>query len=844
MPLVRTPYGQDVLLPDDYSQPADPATLPGAVVPGAPMPSGPGDAGYQPPQSVMGAIAPDAPPGPLGAPAGAGPLQIGQSAPPSSPMPGPQAVLPPGVSPGPSPPPPPPTVAGAIDKINGIVPPKPAGAPAAPGLPSLAQTTAMGVDALRDQQAANTDATDAQAKAADAANEARKAGYAEADRLQQQQNAQQAERMKQRATIDAHLQQMQKDADDYKIDPNGGVGLGERAGSLVGAALSGIGLSMMGKGDAPNPVIQMIEQHIKDGVARQMDQRAQLQKRADRGVDQLDRFDHFSSDLNAQSAAMTAQALQRTARQVELASGQYASADIRANGKKAAADLNAKAAELYQQAGNVAFDRADKDAQRKIAQQNASTSASSVYLADKRAKEAAAETARHNQAEEGLAARGQDLTLQSKEDALAAKRDATRAKSIDNARDYGIADAEGNPFYQPEGVAKLNDASQLETKAAATTDGKARAQLLQQAADLRDDAKANDTWTADKESAPKLRGQLAATQTTVEKIHKLRTMMDENGISDIRGNAAASALFNEVKAGLGKSVGARYNESTQDQLDKMIGGDPGTAFGVFDDAAFGRYKARLDEISADLQQQAQVEARRNHYRGPKSVIADPAAPERTPQAQDEKAILSSKTNEEDAQDAQPGILQRGLDRVLHPADLGGSSIVTPGGVLHSHRSNPDYVRDHEAPLSDEAAQHTAHLALGYTNADADGKARALSTLKALVSSDKPGLARAVYGIVRSSDAALADKLTDEMPTDRRVALGIEDKSGRPIPRFSVAPIGTLTNDLFNSASPETIAQMARNDPSVKQDLLARSMSDDTEQKRKAFSVLLYLTGGR
>jgi hypothetical protein len=578
-----SPYGQTFFAPSGLlAPPIDPS-----APTGAPMPSSPADQGWQPPTGYADLWS-QAAGVPLGSPTGA--PAAGAIAPPLQSPAQPSAGVTPQTAaalatnspsgPAAIPLQPSPAMGAALAKINGA----PAAAAtstslagAVPPLPSLAQTSALAQDAIKDQSKANELQTQAQVDAANAEQAARVQGSAEQDRLVAQQQADQAERLRQRAIVDAHVQQLQKEADDYRIDPNKDFSGSAKVGSLIAMALSGIGNSIAGRGDQPNPVLQMIQQHIKDSVDRQMDQRAQLQKKADRGVTALDRFDQFSKDRDAQSLAMQGQALQRTARQVELAAGQYVAPQARANGMKTAADLKALSAQKFQEAGDKAFDQ-------KIKQQEQDTARAHVGVA----YAGLAETKRHalveeKHSEDVLAYQKQkdadDNATKLLEHQLTGKGGAAAQQlaAEKDVRETGIHDPTTGAYLQtPEAKAYADKATAYATQAATTTDPKAKQALLDQAQQYKDASTQAIAKAADKEDRPKIEEKMAGAQQMVDAVGEMKRLInrDPSG-SDRDAWQRIGTMWNQAKITYGKSEGGRLNDKEQELLDKVFGPDPG-----------------------------------------------------------------------------------------------------------------------------------------------------------------------------------------------------------------------------------------------------------------------------
>lgn len=672
MPLVTTPYGDQVLLPDEYSQ-VDPTAVPGAVVPGTPMPSGPSDPGYQAPQSVQSMIAPTPQGGPLGGPAGAAPapLQIGQTAGANS--------LPPALDAGDATQ----TAIGMVHRMWDLPLPASVGGDAArsptgdpsrlpPSLQASLSGTAPHVDAATSANGQSLDALAVRAYNGDVAAQLEIAKRAkdgdahamtlqaasgvfspnhnrvdpalsipqqsainehqEANRVQSAADEKQAQAglaaqatynqaqedqiAKRNAIFDAKQQHealwnakidtAAREANDYKIDPLGGITTGEKAGWLIGMALSGIGLSMMGKGDAPNPVIGMIEQHIKDGVARQMDQRNQLRQKVTDLKDSRGRALQGDDDQLSQQLVLQAQETQRFSNKVKLAAAASAVPTVKARAVAMDADLQQRTADLYQQAKAVAWDQKFKETSQKIEQQQADTARSHVGLGYAQLGE---ETRAHK-ATEGLTARGQDLTLAGKEDALAAK--AAAAKGV---AELGIRDpATGDYLATPKQKELKARADELRAAAAATQDP-IKQQTLNANADSYDDAAQKAVYrVGQKEQQPKTQDIVNNAQTVVDQVSEInRALASDPGVTDVATRARIKSAYQTLKLTLGKTEGARVNEAAQSILDDIVNVDPGD----WTTAVKDKFHDEYGNISASLNtyKNTVVNQAKNHLRG-------------------------------------------------------------------------------------------------------------------------------------------------------------------------------------------------------------------------------------
>lgn len=199
----------------------------------------------------------------------------------------------------------------------------------------------------------------------------------EAD-LMQQAARQRDDRAQYEALAHRSTMDRMKALDDYKIDANkywNDMGVGSKIGMFIGMALSGIGNALSGKGDAPNPVIQMLQEKMKQSIQLQQDKRDQLEKQYGRAKDEEQSVSLREARKAADNAAAQTDATKMLKIAVDLGTAKAADPIQRANGAKESAGLSRqlaldtgneidKKAKLYQAqqqigiaGGHLALDR-------------------------------------------------------------------------------------------------------------------------------------------------------------------------------------------------------------------------------------------------------------------------------------------------------------------------------------------------------------------------------------------------------------------------------------------------------------------------------------------------------
>lgn len=171
--------------------------------------------------------------------------------------------------------------------------------------------------------------------------------------------------------------------DNYKIDQGKywrEAGVGDHIGWFVAMALSGIG-DAIARRNGPNPVVQMLQDKIKQSAEAQVDQREQLKEKLGRSVqDQTERQQGFAS-RQAEVLRLQAQGDRMFANLLDVSTRQSAPTIDRARIATTIAGIRADAAGKEMQAVKNEGEYAVQKATVHVAQQNAATAAGHLGIA-------------------------------------------------------------------------------------------------------------------------------------------------------------------------------------------------------------------------------------------------------------------------------------------------------------------------------------------------------------------------------------------------------------------------------------------------------------------------------
>jgi len=274
--------------------------------------------------------------------------------------------------------------------------------PARPLTPDQQLQRAQQKQGAADVAAVDAIADETNAQRQQAANEvgAYKQYDEQVDALHKQQAAQAAEAAKTHAAKQAYVDSTMKAVDSYKVDQNKYVkdaGIGQMAGWGIAMILSGIGGALQHR-QGPDPVVQMLQDKIKQSVQLQFDARDQLKERNQRAQHDLDKYDAWSKDRMAQTQLLEAQYERRLAHMIQEAAVKSKDPLAVANGEKAAAEVLKSSAEKAQKAAEFASTNAIAKQQLGVSQGNLAVSRFSAQ-----------ESQRHNLATEALTGQQREL---------------------------------------------------------------------------------------------------------------------------------------------------------------------------------------------------------------------------------------------------------------------------------------------------------------------------------------------------------------------------------------------------------------------------------------------------
>lgn len=334
-------------------------------------------------------------------------------------------------------------------------PPAPAAAPAPkPTMPTIADTVAQGQQATQSALAANSAATDAAVGRAADTSTAMDQGLERQKELAEQQRQFQEQSDKIRGDKTLALAAANKEVDSYKVDQNkywNDASTAKKIGWGIAMALSGLGDALQHK-SGPNPVIEMLQQTARQSVQAQVDQRGQLEKKASRAGADVDAWDRFSTNRDAQFAARMSQAQILLAQQVQTAAAKYGSQEALANGQKVAAELQKGAAKDAQTAIDLAHGHAMQEGGLRVAQGQLGVASRNQALNEKQFDQHKVEFEWQKNKDQ------QQLDLEAGK--LAQTGNAALAKQTQDKGIAGVTNRDGTPFIAQGGeaeVSKLRD---------------------------------------------------------------------------------------------------------------------------------------------------------------------------------------------------------------------------------------------------------------------------------------------------------------------------------------------------------------------------------------------------
>jgi hypothetical protein len=592
------------------------------------------------------------------------------------------------------------------------------------------------------------EAAKAEADAASAEHRAKatalEAGIAEQQRMQAELDKSQNERRavaedKQR-TVDA----LAKQAEDYKFDHGrfwSNSSTGQKIGWLVSVALSGIG-DAFNHVNRPNPVLEMLQQRIKQDVDEQFAARDQLRQKAANAEHSLDRYNTLTKDIAAQKSAAMGQAQILVGKQMELAALKQADPQLQAAGM-------AKAA-AFKQAGYNSLQEAQQRAvDNKFKEQQLSLSRGQLGLGYAQLNQ----SARFHQDELDEKKREFDLRLAEAAEKARAAGDEKSAKLAEAQAKDGIYDARtARPLVQPEGKPLLDQADKLDLAAEKATDPAQQQQLRAQAAAKRAEAATQHGFRSPE--AKELREVISAGQTVVDVLAETRKAVEAGPSSFDREQwADIKARFKAAKIRYAESLGVKPGPKEMEALDDIFGGDPAKMTDRW--ANKGKMVAAVSALERDVIGATTTKLKAYGYRGDWMPSNNAGV---------EKPVnLSGMTGEEinrKAESNRPSALQQAI---LYPMGAPASIAQAQGNVPMTASGLQ--------PGDEKTVQRVIAEFQGAANVDQRNKA--LGQLTAWSGADRPGISWGVLNTVfESGDKALYRKLAESLPDadQRAVAL--------------------------------------------------------------------------
>lgn len=500
----------------------------------------------------------------------------------------------------------------------------------------------------------------------------------------------------------AIVQADQKAVDSYKINPNkfmDDLGVGDRIRWGIGMILAGAGQGMMRQG-GPNPVLQMMQDRMKQAVQLQIDQRDQMVARLGRSKDARTEADQSGAGRLAEVDRGVAQAEHVLAKQFDLAANNAADPLAKAAALQAKAQLLDSANQHHENFIKLQSEHDVQQQQLGLQRQQVGIAGGHLAIAaqaERRAQhlqdleygpdgirerelgiKAAAELRKGMQEKkdkakaEGvfnpvtgdglLTTQGKEMMAQADAVEIAARKDPAKAAQM-------YIDSLSKQVTTPEAKAKL-DQIQAEINQNPAAAQKLAGDYVDK---LRSDANTDGIATiSDKEMRRKVMDGVGYAQELVNSIGKIKAFLkDDPEITNREGWARAQALYGDAKAKYIESIGARASsrefEAVSDHIlkydpDSMIDRAFRKAPGVA--ALNGLQEAAIGGVDVMLK---------------KNGIKDgwvPKSPEDSPATN-----LGDRTGGEAAAAAEPGnawkALSGGLDSAVQSATGIQANVFTP-----------------------------------------------------------------------------------------------------------------------------------------------------------------------
>ena len=613
--------------------------------------------------------------------------------------------------------------------------------------PSIQDVMAAQREANADSLAAIDQATRTQQLEADAIYKARQAADVEADALRQQRAQWEQTRDRVIAQKTAFQDAARTEADNYKIDSSRywrDASTGTQLLWGLGMVLSGIGEGL--RGNTTNPVIQMLNQRIERDVKDQFAERDRLKDRAGNAEHDLDRYNAFSQNTDAQYHQRLGEVYTTLANQtIPSIAAQYGNREAQNRGAQLRAEFEQKATDNFAKAHDMAV---TDDLHREQMQQERQRTALAWANYSQGVK--------RDQRDFDESTRRFNLDRQDRIDALQAQYSAAGDKALaDQAAQQaklGIGDpTTGASLLQPEAKPLLEQADAFE-KAARSAPGSQAAALKLQADALRNRAEVQYGWKARNEAeAEKIDETVGSSQHLLNVITKIkRTLGDDPSSLDRQTWAALSSEFNQAKVAYIQAHGAKPSSREMEAISEVFGGDPDDF--ITRVGARSKLQAHLDAVQSGTMEETSTFLKQHRYRGDwRPQVPDAPAPE----------LLNGKTSLEAAEAAEPGAAGKAY-RAIATLGTGGDrgGIFDPQGRAEESYTTP-------TGLTNEDDAKVMALVKQWNAGNDKQRADVVTRLAQIASSPREALANAVIGRVRGEDPALFAQVLPLLPLERQ-----------------------------------------------------------------------------
>lgn len=402
--------------------------------------------------------------------------------------------------------------------------------------------------------------------------------------------------------------------DNFKVDRGrfwAKADTGKKLGLGIAMLLSGLGDALAGK-SGPNPVIQMLQQAVKDDVDAQLDQRDQLLKRAGRRKEAADAFERFSNNRLAQGYQRLGVGNKLLEQMITTAAARSGSDAAKARGLAGAAEIRQQGV-LNKGKAIEAAAQNDRQIEQNLTQRQSiaaheRTSQAQIAAENWRASQRLSSENRWHDERISLEERKRKEEFELALGKASAEQQKAMLELQKDASERGLNDpSTGRPILTPDGVKMAKEAERIEALAEEAKDPAEAQALRDKAAIMRNRAELHLLVKVSPTQAAKINNKIAGFQSAIsltEEIAGLRKRLGPKWATTTEGSQRMASLGRTLDMMLkqGFEMGALDRGSLQAAME-MRGGDP-TTVTVGDISTWLGAKgteAALDELADSLE---------------------------------------------------------------------------------------------------------------------------------------------------------------------------------------------------------------------------------------------------